>query len=124
MGMVPQMGLGAFGGAAAVCVHGCSSPSDCDTLAGKLHIPMTCGTINNFSACVPMIPDVINCTTTSECYGDLTCEGAGGQGGVHQALHHDGDCANDPALGSNFFCSTCACPRWRPAIRRRRMRRA
>ena len=40
---------------------------------------MTCGTINPFSACVPMIPVVINCATTAECFGDLTCEGPAGK---------------------------------------------
>ncbi|HEX6837418.1 MAG TPA: hypothetical protein VF334_12650, partial [Polyangia bacterium] len=39
MGMVPTMGLGAFGGAAAICVHGCSSASDCSTFAAAAHIP-------------------------------------------------------------------------------------
>ncbi len=104
MGMVPMMGLGAFGGAAAVCVHGCSSPSDCDPLSQKLHIAMTCGTINSFSACVPMIPDVINCTTSAECYGDLTCEGPTGKAVCTKICGSDADCANDDALGTNFYC--------------------
>lgn len=111
MGMVPQMGLGAFGGAAAVCVHGCSAPSDCDTLSGILHMPMTCGTINSFTACVPMIPDVINCTTSAECYGDLTCEGPAGKAVCTKVCANDGDCATDPALGTNFYCSGVCVPK-------------
>ena len=105
MGMVPMMGLGAFGGAAAICVHGCSSPSDCSTMSAALHIPMTCGTIGPFNACVPMIPSLINCTTTDECYGDLTCEGPAGKAVCTKRCTADADCGNDPALGTVFFCS-------------------
>ena len=104
MGMVPAMGLGAFGGAAAVCVHGCSSPSDCSTVAANLHIPMTCGTIGSFSACVPMIPDLINCVTSDECFGDLTCEGGGAKAVCTKRCAATADCTGDDALGSNFYC--------------------
>jgi len=104
MGMVPMMGLGAFGGAAAICVHGCSSPSDCDNMAAAAHIPMTCGTVGPFSACVPMIPTFINCTTSAECYGDLTCEGPVGKAVCTRRCISSADCANDPALSSGFFC--------------------
>jgi hypothetical protein len=104
MGMVPPMGLGALGGTTAVCVHGCSSPSDCAPLAASLHMPMTCGTINQFSACVPMIPVAINCATTAECFGDLTCEGSAGKSVCTRRCTSSNDCANDPALGTMFFC--------------------
>lgn len=105
MGMVPMMGLGALGGTTAVCVHGCSSPSDCDAVGKRLHLPMTCGTINQFSACVPVIPMAITCTSTSECFGDLTCEGPAGKATCTRRCTSSSDCANDPALGSPFFCS-------------------
>ncbi|MGZ3440128.1 MAG: hypothetical protein ACXVDD_11465, partial [Polyangia bacterium] len=105
MGMVTTIPFGAFGGAAAICVHGCSSPSDCDTMAAALHIPMTCGTINQFSACVPMFPFIINCTDSSECYGDLTCEGTAGKSVCTRRCVSSDDCANDPALGTTFTCA-------------------
>ena len=109
MGMVPMMGLGAFGGAAAVCVHGCSSPSDCDTTAAALHIPLTCGTINSFSACVPMIPFLINCTTSAECFGDLTCEGTSGKSVCTKRCTSSDDCSGVEALGTNFGCTAGVC---------------
>jgi hypothetical protein len=105
MGMVTTIPFGAFGGAAAICVHGCSSPSDCDTMAAALHIPMTCGTINQFSACVPMFPFIINCSDSSECYGDLTCEGTAGKSVCTRRCVSSDDCANDPALGTTFTCA-------------------
>jgi hypothetical protein len=105
MGMVPTMGLGAFGGAAAICVHGCSAPSDCDQMAAALKIPMTCGSIGSFSACVPMIPFLINCTTSAECFGDLTCEGSAGKAVCTKRCTTTADCTNDSALGSTFTCA-------------------
>ena len=104
MGVVP-MGLGAFGGAAAICVHGCLSPSDCITPGAALHIPMTCGSIGPFNACVPMIPSLINCTTSDECFGDLTCVGPAGKAVCTKHCLSNDDCANDAALGSVFYCN-------------------
>jgi hypothetical protein len=105
MGMVTTIPFGAFGGAAAICVHGCSSPSDCDTMAASLHIPMTCGTINQFSACVPMFPFIINCRDSTECFGDLTCEGTAGKSVCTKRCASTADCTNDPALGTTFTCA-------------------
>ena len=81
------------------------------TMAAALHIPMTCGTINQFSACVPMFPFIINCTDSSECYGDLTCEGPAGKSVCTRRCTSSADCADDPALGTTFTCtqqSVCA----------------
>jgi hypothetical protein len=72
---------------------------------------MTCGTINNFSACVPMIPDIINCTTSAECYGDLTCEGTAGKAVCTKVCNTTADCNNDAALGPNFYCSGVCLPK-------------
>lgn len=108
MGMVPQMGLGAFGGAADICVHGCTAKSDCTDVAKRLHVPMTCGTINNFTACVPMIPYFIECKSDGDCFGDLTCQSAPTQNGQKNVCTRtcmsSQECADDPALGSTFAC--------------------
>ena len=52
-----------------------------------------------------MIPFFINCTSTSECFGDLTCEGSAGKAVCTRRCTTSADCANDPALGSTFGCS-------------------
>jgi hypothetical protein len=51
-----------------------------------------------------MIPTFINCTTSAECYGDLTCEGPAGKAVCTRRCISSADCANDPALSSGFFC--------------------
>jgi hypothetical protein len=115
MGMVPQMGLGALGGTAAFCVHGCQSASDCDGLATVTHMPMTCGTVNNVPACVPMIPFFIECKTKDDCFGTLTCEQvpAGPSGAVvglcTRRCTTSADCAGEPGLGTTFSCNNNVC---------------
>lgn len=115
MGMVPQMGLGALGGTAAFCVHGCSSRSDCDQLAKVTHMPMTCGTVNALPACVPMIPFFIQCQSSDDCFGALTCETLPvGENGTPVGLctrrcTTSKDCSDDPALGSPFTCNNNVC---------------
>ncbi len=115
LGMLPPMGLGALGGEAAFCIRGCSSRSDCDQLARRAHMPMTCGNINGLPACVPMLPFFIECKGNDDCYGDLTCEtvpaGAGGAsvGLCTRRCTASADCSNDPALGSTFTCINNVC---------------
>jgi hypothetical protein len=113
MGMVPQMGLGAFGGLAAICVHGCTAKSDCDPVAQLLHVPMTCGTIGPVSACVPMIPFLIQCKDDGDCFGDLTCQtipsGATSVRTCTRGCTAASDCAGDGALGSSFACVNNLC---------------
>lgn len=108
MGMVPSMGLGAFGGQAAICVHGCTERKDCDTLAARLHVPMTCGSIGPRMACVPVIPSLIECKPMEGCFGDLTCETVNGLGrqACTRRCATSADCAADPALGTTFYCSS------------------
>ncbi len=111
MGMVPQMGLGAFGGLALNCIRGCTDKSDCAPMAKRAHIPMTCGTIGSMPSCVPMVPFFIECKSDGDCFGDLTCETVVDPQSA--TTHHlctrrctvPDDCANDAALGSSFFCN-------------------
>lgn len=104
------MGLGAFGGQVAACVHGCGSREDCAPLAAKLHIPMTCGSIMQQQGCVPVVPFVTACSDSADCFGDLTCEAVGGANKVcTRRCSSSADCAADPALGTTFACAANLC---------------
>jgi hypothetical protein len=100
------MGLGAFGGLAGGCVHGCTDRTDCTALAQQTHTPMTCGHIGNFAACQTIIPLATSCNDNGDCFGDLTCEAIGaGRKSCTRRCTSSTDCAQDIALGSVFFCA-------------------
>jgi hypothetical protein len=108
--MVPTLGLGAFGGQAAVCVHGCSARDDCAPLAAKLRIPMTCGVIEGMPACVPVVPYATQCRDNGDCYGGLTCEQDPlGDSVCTKRCTSNADCTGSAALGSAFACSNNLC---------------
>ena len=80
-----EMGLGAFGGAAAVCVHGCSSPSDCDTLAGQAAHPDDLRhhqSVQRVRADDPRRSSIAR--RSAECYRRSDVRRTGRKGGVHQ----------------------------------------
>ena len=109
---VPGMGtgLGAFGGTAAACIRGCNVRGDCDILAGKLKIPLTCGDVNGVRACVPIVPFLTPCVADSDCYGGLTCEGgATGKGVCTHRCAKTSECFTHKALGTNFACNGTVC---------------
>ena len=99
-----SMGLGAFGGLTGGCVHGCTARDDCNTLAAKLHTPMTCGAIGTLPACVTVVPMITPCVDDGDCFGDLTCETVGGRKACTRRCTSQADCSDDVALGSVFAC--------------------
>ncbi|MDB4968051.1 MAG: hypothetical protein JWN44_3740 [Myxococcales bacterium] len=102
-------GLGAFGGQAAACIHGCNVRSDCDTLSTTLKIPLTCVDVGTVRSCAPVIPFVTPCTDDNDCYGGLTCEGGAGKRVCTHRCMTSADCTSQPALGSSFGCIANVC---------------
>lgn len=102
-------GLGAFGGEAAACIHGCNVRSDCDTLSTTLKIPLTCADVNGVRSCVPIVPLLTPCVDDGDCYGGLTCEGAGGVRVCSHACTTSSDCQTQKALGTAFACNGKIC---------------
>jgi hypothetical protein len=116
------MGLGAFGGNAASCQHGCKVRKDCDDLATAAHVPMSCqpSVPTDGGVCAPIVPWVSTCVDDSDCMGGLHCLDTGGDGGAPfktctLSCNTASDCAANNALGTNFACDNHVCTRKLPS---------
>jgi hypothetical protein len=106
------MGLGAFGGNAAVCKHMCSARSDCDALAANANVPMSCqkDPTGSDRFCAPIVPFASGCDDDEDCMGGLHCIDPGnGRKTCTLSCGTSSDCANNNALGNNFACVKGIC---------------
>jgi hypothetical protein len=108
-----QFSLGAGGSTTVTCVRRCGGDDDCARLSSGSHVKHVC----ILGICLPTLPYLTPCSSTSQCLGSLTCEKATG-GPPYPVCtlrcNSPTDCAAHPALGASFACYQGLCvPRTR-----------
>jgi len=103
-----QFSFGANSNTTVTCVRRCGGDDDCARLSSASHIKHVC----ILGICLPVLPYLTPCGSTSQCLGGLTCEKPPVDSLYSVCTLRCSspiDCAAHPALGSSFACQDGLC---------------
>jgi hypothetical protein len=101
-------GLGSGSGSTLVCLRHCGDDQDCAQLSEASHVRHVCV----IGICLPVLPYLTPCTSTSQCLPGLSCEQPPKDPPYPVCTLRcasSSDCAAHPALGSAFACLQGLC---------------